>query len=83
MDSELEPTERLDRLALSIQQEIGSSATIVQEAVADSLVSAYIEQGIKAANEESVSRAAKVQVSLLGREGREEEYGGVCGKGRV
>ena len=49
----------------------------MQEAVADSLVSAYIEQGIKAANEESVSRAAKVQVSLLGREGREEEYGGV------
>ena len=60
----MEPTERLDRLALSIMQELGSSATTVTEAAADQLVTGYIDAGVKAANEECVSRAAKVQASL-------------------
>lgn len=56
------PTDNLDPLALSIMQEIGSTATTVSEAREDPLVKQYITDGMARANEESVSRAAKVQV---------------------
>ena len=44
-------------------QEIGSAARTVSEAREDPLVKQYITDGMNRANEESVSRAAKVQVS--------------------
>ena len=66
MNENLEPTSNLDRLALSILQELGSSATTVEEATEDQLVLDYIQQGMKEVNEESVSRAAKVQASDVG-----------------
>ena len=63
MDSELRPTEQLDALARSILQDLGSNATTVPEAMEDSIVEKYIRDGMAQANEASVSRAAKVQVS--------------------
>ena len=62
MDSELRPTEHLDSLARSILQDLGSTSSTVSEAAADPIVAKYINDGIVAANAESVSRAAKVQV---------------------
>ena len=59
------PTDNLDPLALSIMQDIGSDAKTVSEAREDPLVKQYITDGMSKANEESVSRAAKVQVRLL------------------
>ncbi len=53
---------RLDSLAVSIAQELGSNATTVEEAKEDPLIIRYIEEGMDKANEESISRAAKVQV---------------------
>jgi len=38
---------------------------LVQEAIADPLVTKYITEGMKKVNEKSVSRAAKVQVSYM------------------
>lgn len=62
MDSDLHPTEQLDMLAQSILQDLGSNATTIAEATADPIVAKYITDGMAQANEESVSRAAKVQV---------------------
>ena len=63
MDADNVPTDNLDPLALSIMQEIGSAARTVSEARDDRLVKQYITSGMNKANEESVSRAAKIQVS--------------------
>ena len=52
VNEKMEPTDRIDSLAFSIMKELGSSATD------------YIEAGMKAANEECVSQAVKVQASL-------------------
>ncbi len=49
---------------MSILQELGSSATTVEEAAADTRVLDYIQRSMQDANEESVSRAAKVQASI-------------------
>ena len=65
MNEDGDPTDGLDRLALSILQELGSSATTVQEAAGDPMVLDYIQRGMQDANEESVSRAAKVQASVV------------------
>ena len=62
MDADNVPTDNLDPLALSIMQEIGSAARTVSEAREDPLVKQYITSGMNKANEDSVSRAAKVQV---------------------
>ena len=59
------PTDNLDPLALSIMQEIGSTVKTVSEAREDPLVNKYITDGMNKANEESVSRAARVQVSWI------------------
>ena len=59
------PTDNLDPLALSIMQEIGSPVKTVSEAREDPLVNKYITDGMNRANEESVSRAARVQVSWV------------------
>lgn len=64
MDSDLKPTEYLDRLALSILQDLGSTATTIAQAAADERVTKYIKDGLTQANDESVSRAAKVQVCV-------------------
>ena len=62
MDADNVPTDNLDPLALSIMQEIGSAARTVTEARGDAQVQQYITSGMNRANEESVSRAAKIQV---------------------
>lgn len=62
MNEDGSPSDRLDPLALSIAQELGSGATTVEEAKEDPLIISYIEEGIAKGNEESISRAAKVQV---------------------
>ena len=62
VDSDLNPTEQLDMLALSILQDLGSSSTTTTEAMNDPIVTKYISDGMARANSESVSRAAKVQV---------------------
>ena len=62
MDSDLKPSEVLDSLALSIVSELGSTATTTREAMNDPIVVEYINNGMARANQESVSRAAKVQV---------------------
>ena len=62
MDADNVPTDNLDPLALSIMQEIGSAARTVSEAREDPDVKQYITSGMNKANEDSVSRAAKVQV---------------------
>ena len=62
------PTDNLDPLALSIMQELGSKSTTVSEAREDALVKQYITEGMTRANQDSVSRAAKVQASLMRRE---------------
>ena len=62
MDTDNVPTDNLDPLALSIVQEIGSAARTVSEARDDPLVKQYITSGMNRANEDSVSRAAKIQV---------------------
>ena len=64
MNEDGTPSERLDSLALSIAQELGSNATTVEEAKEDPLIIRYTEDGLARANEESISRAAKVQVRL-------------------
>ena len=63
-----EPTDQLDSLGLSIVQELGSTATTVSAAMKDPLVLSFIETGVMKANEDSVSRAAKVQVCVCVRE---------------
>ena len=67
MDSELHPTERLDALARAILQDLGSTATTIAEAAQDPIVTKYITDGMARANEECVSRAAKVQVRARAR----------------
>lgn len=62
MDTDNVPTDNLDPLALFIVQEIGSAARTVSEARDDPLVKQYITSGMNRANEDSVSRAAKIQV---------------------
>ncbi|XP_064385622.1 long-chain-fatty-acid--CoA ligase ACSBG2-like isoform X2 [Halichondria panicea] len=61
MNDDGTPSNRLDSLAVSIAQELGSNATTVEEAKEDPLIIRYIEEGMGKANEESISRAAKVQ----------------------
>ena len=63
LDSELRPTEQLDALALSILQELGSTATTTTEAAADPIITKYITDGMACANKECVSRATKIQAS--------------------
>lgn len=65
LDSELRPTNQLDMLARSILQDLGSTTTTVEDALVDPIITKYINDGMFRANEESVSRAAKVQVSSV------------------
>ncbi len=65
MNDDGTPSNRLDSLAVSIAQELGSNATTVEEAKEDPLIIRYIEEGMGKANEESISRAAKVQVIVV------------------
>ncbi|KAG3050794.1 hypothetical protein PI124_g24055, partial [Phytophthora idaei] len=51
------PTDTLDEKALHVMKEIGSSATTVAEARADEKVEAYLDGGLKRANECALSRA--------------------------
>lgn len=59
-DSEGVPTDKLDNKALSIMEEIGSSAKTVAEAKADEKVKKYLEAGMKRANAKATSRAQNV-----------------------
>ena len=65
MNDDGTPSNRLDSLAMSIAQELGSNASTVEEAKEDPLIIRYIEEGLVKANEESISRAAKVQVIIV------------------
>ena len=55
------PSDRLDKVSLSVMASIGSKCTTVSEAREDPLVDQYIQQGMTRANERALSRAHKVQ----------------------
>lgn len=65
MNDDGTPSNRLDSLARSIVQDLGSSASTVEEAIEDPLVSRYIQEGMAKANEVAISRATKVQVRII------------------
>ncbi|XP_019862624.1 PREDICTED: long-chain-fatty-acid--CoA ligase ACSBG1-like [Amphimedon queenslandica] len=56
-----QPTDDMDSIAKQVAYEIGSSATTVSEAMNDDVIKRYIQQGMEQANEQAISRAAKVQ----------------------
>lgn len=60
VDSEGQPTDKLDAKALTILKEIGSSATTVAEAKTDPKVKEYLDAGLKRANARATSRAQNV-----------------------
>eukprot|EP00042_Codosiga_hollandica_P045216 m.455961 g.455961 ORF g.455961 m.455961 type:complete len:650 (+) comp56971_c0_seq1:90-2039(+) len=61
VDAEGGPTPKLTEQATAILQSIGSTATTVEEAIADKKVYDYIFEGIKKANGFAVSNAQKIQ----------------------
>ena len=63
MDDSNLPSDRLDKIAMSVMTSIGSKSTTVSEAREDPLVKQHILQGMTRANERALSRAQKVQVS--------------------
>lgn len=60
IDSEGNPTEKLDERALAVMKEVGSTAKTVAEAKADAKVQACINAGIKRSNARSTSRAHNI-----------------------
>ncbi len=62
MNEDGTPSNRLDSLALSIVQDLGSSASTVKEAIEDPLITTYVQDGITKGNEQAISRATRVQV---------------------
>ncbi|TMW57044.1 hypothetical protein Poli38472_002969 [Pythium oligandrum] len=65
MDSNGAPTDRLDNLALKAAAEIGSPARTVEEAIACDKFKKYIEAGMKRSNDQSTSRAQRVQKFII------------------
>lgn len=65
MDSNGAPTNKLDNVARKFAMEIGSSATTVEEAIADEKFQKYIAAGMKRSNEKSTSRAQRVQKFIV------------------
>ena len=63
MDDSNLPSDRLDKIAMSVMTSIGSKSTTVSEAREDPLVKQHILQGMTRANERALSRAQKDQVS--------------------
>ena len=67
MDDSNLPSDRLDKVSLSVMVSIGSKSATVSAAREDPLVDQYIQQGMMRANERALSRAQKVQVRRLVR----------------
>ena len=67
MDDSNLPSDRLDKVSLSVMASIGSKSATVSDAREDPLVDQYIQQGMMRANERALSRAQKVQVRRLVR----------------
>ena len=67
MDDSNLPSDRLDKVSLSVMASIGSKSATVSDAREDPLVDQYIQQGMMRANERALSRAHKVQVRRLVR----------------
>jgi long-chain-fatty-acid--CoA ligase ACSBG len=65
MDEDGAPTNQLDRTALKVGKEIGSTATTVEEAIACEKFQKYIADGMKRSNDASTSRAQRVQKFLV------------------
>ncbi len=65
MNEDGTPSNRLDSLARSIVQDLGSSASTMEEAVEDPLITSYIQEGMTKANEQAISRATRVQVCCV------------------
>ena len=63
MDDSNLPSDRLDKIAMSVMTSIGSKSTTVSEAREDPPVKQHILQGMTRANERALSRAQKVKVS--------------------
>ncbi|CAM9855418.1 unnamed protein product [Chrysoparadoxa australica] len=61
VDADGKPTNKLTSDALSNSKAMGSSATTVEEAAADDKWKAYLDGGLKKANEATTSRAQVVQ----------------------